>query len=289
MMNNSIENLRSKRVLITGGSGFMGKFLFQRMKPLCRELRIYEKDVRYAANYRKRFDIVCHLAALNKSGDKKGEIREMFDVNVNGTLSVMSYCRRNDAKCVLASSAAVYEPSLSNRTIGEKSPLKPVSAYGISKVLSERVCKAYSEDFELRVIALRMFNVYGPGQKEPFLFPYLLNRINKRKAIELKTPMVVRDFIHISDVINAFILACAHKRRGFMALNIGTGRGTSVYEAVRKIVSLVQTKIFFDNSSAVSRGVDYVIADAGSAMKVLNWHPTIDLENGLKLFMGSER
>lgn len=282
MTNDLIGNLRNKRVLLTGGSGFIGRFLFSRIRPLCRDLRLYEKDVRDAASYKKRYDIVCHLAALNKPEDKKDEIREMFDVNVNGTLSIMRYCRRNDVMCVLASSSAVYEPSLSDRAIGEKSPLKPVSAYGISKVLAEQVCEAYSEDFGVRVMALRIFNVYGPGQKEPFLFPYLVSRIRKRKAVGLKTPMVVRDFIHISDVADAFLLACAHTWRGFVALNIGTGRGISVHEAARKIASLMKTKILFDKTLVISRCADYVIADTDSIKKFLNWRPSIDFENGLR-------
>ena len=289
MKNNPLNTLKDKRVLITGGTGFIGSSLAPKIKSLCREAHIYEEDIRKIAGFKKRYDVVCHLAALNKPEDKKGEIVEMFDVNVGGTLAVMRYCHKNSARCIFASSSAVYKPSASGTAIEEGALLRPIGLYGASKVLAEDVCRAYSEDFGISVMALRIFNIYGPGQKEPFLIPYLINRMKNGEKIKLNTPKAVRDFVYVSDAVSAFISALVHTWQGFKALNVGTGHGTSIYDAAQKTARMMSFRPDLDGAATNSHKTDYVVSSVRNICDVLGWKPVVTLEKGLKILCKTDQ
>ncbi|MDD4910366.1 MAG: NAD-dependent epimerase/dehydratase family protein [Candidatus Omnitrophica bacterium] len=278
--NRLIRQLQDRSILITGGGGFLGGYLFRRLRQMCRRVSLYNGDVRDIGNFRERYDLVCHLAAVNKTV-LSGGIGELFEINTNGTLSVMRYCLRNGARCLFASSSAVYKPARQKEWLSEHSPIIPQSLYGVSKMLAEDICEYHAKNFGLGVIAFRIFNMYGPGQKAPFLIPYVLRQLSRRQPVVLKSPMAVRDFVYISDVVNAFVLSCALKFKGFLALNIGSGKGLSVYGLAKRLALLKGVKYKIDRVNNSDHKRSYIIADLKNTRKTLGWSPEIALDNGL--------
>jgi len=230
---------------------------------------------------KERFDTVIHLAGFTKVDNLITET-ELFDSNVTGTSAVMHYCRKRGAACVLASSSAVYKPVLSNRRLSEGAALSPSGAYGISKMLAEHICRYFSENEGVPVISLRIFNMYGPGQKSPFLIPYMKDIFARGDKLAVNTPFAVRDYVYVSDVVNALISACARVRRGFAALNVGTGDGHSVEDVARIFARIIGVKPRFVHGKNPPEK-DFVVADNTRIRKELGWVSRVNLERGLFL------
>jgi UDP-glucose 4-epimerase len=255
----------------------------------CVHARPYRGDIRKIDALRDRYDVVCHLAALNKARTKK-ETDSLFDVNVNGTDAVMRYCRRKKARCVFASSSAVYEPTADEKLLHENSSaVGPVSVYGISKVAAEGVCRYYAENFGVSATALRIFNMYGPGQKAPFLVPDIVGQLAGGKPLVLRTPKAIRDFVYVEDVAGAFLLACGLDRNGFLALNVGTGKGMSVYNVAGIIAGKMKKNHALKRLGRNAPKTDYVLADIRRTRRTLGWRPEIDIEEGLDRVIGGSR
>lgn len=276
--------LKNKKILVTGGKGFLGSHLVSKLRQVCNVAHIYQKDIRKINTFTKHYDIVCHLAGLNKI-DSDVSMDLLFDVNVNGTMAVMQYCYKTGARCILASSSAVYSHTFTNRLLHENLPLKPETPYGTSKMLAENICRYHAENFGVSTMAMRIFNMYGAGQKPPFLIPYIIYQLSRNKPVELKTPMAVRDFVSVLDVARAFILACAYKGNGFIALNTGTGYGLSVYELAEKIAVHLQVKLQIDKEKFKGLKKDFVIADLKNILKAINWQPEIAIDKGIALLL----
>lgn len=281
-MSFSSKKLQNKRALITGSDGFLGKPLSYQLKMLCKEVHLYNNDIREIAGFRKGYDIVFHLAALNKLpvGADSGL---MLDVNTAGTLAVMQYCRRSGAQCIFASSSAVYEPLKKKHLLSEDSALNPLSTYGISKMLAEDICGHYVQKYRLSAIALRIFNMYGPGQGTAFLVPYIIRQLLKKGPVSLEAPQAVRDFIYVDDVVAAFIVSGSFKYGGFLALNVGTGIGVSVYDIAKKISSFLGGKERIKARKKKDGLRNYVVADTRAISDILNWKPRVSIAQGLKL------
>lgn len=271
---------RRQSVLVTGGSGFIGTRLVPELIKVFKHVVLYDKDVRSIDRYEKKFDVVCHLAGICKVRDES-MIGEMFDVNCFGTLAVLDYCRRTGAACVLASSAAVYAPIALRRKLKEDAATEPVLAYGASKLLAEKICRHESRIFSIDLTILRVFNVYGEGQREPYIIPYVVNSLKSGKSIVLNRPDVVRDFIHVSDVARAFVSACSERRPGFRVYNVGTGKGERIRDVAAMASKLFGSKFNVAECRLAVGGVDAVIADVGRIYRDLGWRPSVKLEEGL--------
>jgi len=280
-------SLQNKKVLITGGNGFLGTGITCEMKNKAKVVYSYPGDVREIEDLSEKFDLVLHLAAIVKSSSDK-DASVLNDVNVNGTLSVMKYCKKVGAKCVFASSAAVYKPISGAELIKEeKTSLEPVSEYGKSKKLAEDICGDYSEKYGVNIIILRIFNVYGPGQREPYLIPYLINTISKNQPPVLKTPDAVRDFVYIKDVVDAFMSASDSVSKKLCALNIGIGVGISVKELALKISAMLGKKMDHTDAGNNAMKPYRAVADIGLAKEVLDWSPSTSLDSGLEMLTSS--
>ena len=280
-MAKKINKSNVKKILMTGGTGFIGKCLERELKKTYHTVSVYEGDISGINLFDDRYDVVCHLAAITNMDSAAGADL-LFDTNVSGTKKVMEYCYKTGASCVLASSSAVYMPSVSYKKLNENSSIGPVNLYGISKVLSEDICKFYAKAFRVSIVSLRIFNVYGDGQEQPFIIPYIASQILNKMPVELKNPMAVRDFIYISDVVRAFILSCSFKYPGFTAFNIGTGRGVGIYKMAEKITDIMKPGNEIVRSKNRSFVRDYVVADINKAKKILNWKPKVSIEEGLR-------
>ena len=285
--------LNGKRILVTGSSGFVGKNLVEELKRQDADVltltdhdgrRIDIRDQqRVEAIINKirniDIDIVYHLAAITSVPFSFENPGETYDVNVLGTLNILELCRSCNAdKIVFASSYVYGQPQY--LPIDEKHPLQPTNPYARSKILGEELCRAYNTDFGVKCIILRPFNIYGVGQSKNFLIPSIIAQLRYGK-IELKDPEPKRDFIYISDVIDAYIKA-GEFNGDFDVFNIGYGKSYSVKEIVDKIIYLYgkDVKVKYSGERRKNEIMD-TIADIKKAKEKLDWKPSVEIDNGL--------
>ena len=283
--------LGGKKILVTGSSGFVGKGLVEELKRQDAEvLTLTEHDgrridirdqqrVMRIINEIRNVDIVYHLAAITSVPFSFENPRETYDVNVLGTLNILELCRSCNAdKIVFASSYVYGQPQY--LPIDEEHPLQPTNPYARSKILGEELCRAYNTDFGVKCIILRPFNIYGVGQSKNFLIPLIIAQLRYGK-IELKDPEPKRDFIYISDVIDAYIKAGDFKGN-FEIFNIGYGKSYSVKEIVDKIIYLYgkDVKVKYSGERRKNEIMD-TIADVKKAKEKVGWKPRVEIDNGL--------
>ena len=284
--------LNGKRVLVTGSSGFVGRNLVEELKRhnvevvTLTDLKAKRVDIRDWKKIKeiRNIDIVYHLAAITSVPASFENPRETYEVNVLGTLNILELCRLcNVWKIVFASSYVYGQPQY--MPIDENHPLQPTNPYARSKVLGEELCRAYNTDFGLKCIILRPFNIYGVGQNKNFLIPSIIAQLRYGK-IELKDPEPKRDFIYISDVIEAYIKAGEFKGN-FEVFNIGYGKSYSVNEITEKIVQLYgkDVKINYKNERRKNEIMD-TVADIRKAKEKLGWEPSVNIDTGLKSMLG---
>lgn len=291
--------LNEKRILVTGSSGFVGKDLVEELKRQDADVltltdhdghRIDIRDSKRVTgiiNEIRNIDIVYHLAAITSVPFSFENPRETYEVNVLGTLNILELCRSCNAdKIVFASSYVYGQPQYI--PIEEEHPLQPTNPYARSKILGEELCRAYNTDFGVKCIILRPFNIYGVGQGKKFLIPSIIAQLRYGK-IELKDPEPKRDFIYISDVIDAYIKA-GEFNGCFDVFNIGYGKSYSVKEIVDKIIRLYgkDVKVKYSGERRKNEIMD-TVADAKKAKDKLGWKPSVDIDKGfgniLKVFV----
>jgi len=288
--------LEGKRILVTGASGFIGSHLADELRRRGADVLTLDtrdeipidvrdwREVRDFANRSGKLEVVYHLAALMFVPYSFENPREIYEVNVLGTLNILELCRLYNVEKIVFSSSYTYgDPQ--HMPINEKHPVNPTSPYARSKVLAEALCKAYYEDYSLSCTILRSFNIYGEGQNDRFLIPSILKQMPSGK-IELMDPEPKRDFLYVSDAVKAYIRAGEYSKSGFDIFNIGYGLSYSVDEIVSKVMKCWGKKV--DVIYQVLRRRDEimdVVADVRKAREQLDWEPEIDLDEGLSRYM----
>ena len=279
--------LKKKNVLVTGSSGFVGRHLVKKLKEMGASVTSFDiangRDVTKWTDIRnvKNTDIVFHLAAVTFVPLSQKDPRRIYEANVIGTLNALEICRLKGSKMIFASSYVYGIPEYI--PIDEKHPVKPVNPYARSKVLGEILCRNYHEDFGVRCTILRPFNIYGKGQREFFLIPEIIKQLHTKTQLTLKDLTPRRDLVHVNDVINAYIKAAIYDKQSFNIFNIGYGKSYSVLEIAEKLMKLSGRRIQIKSLGEKRRGeVADTIADIRKAKNLLNWLPTVDIDEGLE-------
>ncbi len=194
------------------------------------------EDVRAAC---RDVDVVFHLAAATKVAESVRDPRLYHDVNVTGTLNVITSATKSGARrLVFASSAAVYGTPGEVPT-PETAPRVPLSPYGASKVAGELFCQTITAHNPTESVLLRFFNVYGPRQLAEGEAGVVCSFLHRALAGE---PLVIfgdghqtRDFIYVDDVVEAMIRSATYQIRDSLPFNIGTGHPVSILELAKEV------------------------------------------------------
>ena len=246
------------------------------------QINEWEEDVRSIARCDLDAQVVIHLAGIIRDEKFKEDPTEGYAVNVVGTLAVLNYCQISGARCVLASTSAVYRPPQDLSPLREEAATDPSTPYGMSKLLAEELCRRHAEDLGVPTIALRLFNVFGPGQPSSFLVAYMVECLMLDRPIVLRTPNAVRDFVYIEDALDAFAKAAGFTLDGFNVFNIGSGKATRVIDVVRTAEKVYGKTPAIDTSNAPSGESSAIVADISKAKEVLDWAPHWQLKRGLE-------
>lgn len=278
------------KVLVTGGAGFIGSNLVdalidsgyevdiidnfctgkrENLNPMakCYETDIQDKKI---WGHLDRYDVVFHTAALARIQPSIKEPLPAHDSNINGTLNVLEYCRKQDAKLVFSSSSSIF---LGDKLpTDENSAIKPKNPYALQKYVCEQYINLYTELYGLKAAILRYFNVYGERQLTEGAYCTVLGIFLKQKS-EGK-PLTItndgeqrRDFTYIGDIVRANILAMDWTG----TFNIGSGHNYSINE-IADIVG--GEKIYIGTRQGEARAT---LADNSKAINN-GWKPTVSIK-----------
>ena len=276
------------RILVTGGSGFIGRRLCDALRGQGHEVwapRHQELHDRLQAA--PKLDKIYHLAARTFVPDSWKEPAEFYRANVLGTLDLLEFCRGAATPLVYVSGycygVAERQPIL------ETAPLRPNNPYAFTKVAAEAACRFYAETFGIPVTIARPFNVYGPGQRPQFLIPHLI-----AQALDASEPEIViddprprRDFVHVDDVIAALCTVPITPQAN--VYNVGSGRSHSVGEVAQLVRQATGTgKPIVACAAGRPQEIANTVADI-SAIRRLGWEPRITLEQGLQALVAQAR
>ena len=314
-----MSSLEDVKVFFTGGAGFIGSHVVEELLKSEAQVMVFDnfstgrkENLQHLLQHKKLevlkgnvlnegelldsmkgFDMVFHFAAELEIN--RGIEDPTLDLKTNalGTLNVLDAMRRNELDClVYASSAGVYGQA-QYLPQDENHPLNPQWPYGISKLAGEKYCMAYYGLYGLRAVSLRYSIVYGPRE----WYRRVLTRFIKR-VLEGKPPIIfgdgqqTRDFIYVKDAANATVSAATTKSAVGQVFNVGSGVGTSINELAETVVRLSGRKIkpVYENPKAGEMGrklgelVDLTL-DISKATKLLDYEPSVDLEEGVRKIM----
>lgn len=297
--------MKYKNVLVTGGAGFIGSHLTERLLKLgCKVVVIddlsegtwnnlpkHSRLTTYKMSIlddvvpvMKKIDVVFHLAALPRLQRSIDEPLATHNANVNGTLNLLLAAQKcNVKRFVFSSSSSVY----GNRN---KMPFKesmtpyPLVPYSLHKVVGEEYCRLFAEIWGLGTISLRYFNVYGPRMNDTSGYANLIPKVMKSLR-EGKNPIINgdgkqrRDFTYVSDVVEANILAAESDIRGEV-FNIGYGKGLTVNYVV-KTLSKLMGKPYDPIYGQPVIEPRHTLASNAKAKRMLGWSPKVDFADGL--------
>lgn len=289
-----------KNILITGGLGFIGSHLLEKLNDLNYLTTVIDnfaansnyqppKQVKFFCQdisdpkvidlvVKLKPQVIIHLAADNRVTSTQAEALKS---NVIGTFNLLEAGKKAGIKqFIFSSSAAVYGDPAS-LPINETHPTRPISAYGLSKLTGELYCHQYRSDFKTSVF--RFSNVYGPRQSsgsEGGIVSILIDRLLKgKKPIIYGNGQQTRDFIFVGDIVEAMILALSQPQS--FTLNLGSNRSTKIITLLKTISRLMKVKPEFIKKPFRPMEIKHSLFDYSKAQKTLSWQPKTKLTAGL--------
>jgi UDP-glucose 4-epimerase len=305
------------KVLVTGGAGFIGSHLVDRLVNCGYLVRVLdnlstgrldnirghlssgrvefvEGDVRDASIVEhcvEDIGLVFHLAAITSVPFSVENPGITFDVNVRGTMNLLRFCSKVGVrKFVFVSSCAVYgEPIF--LPVTEEHPTDPISPYAESKLAAEKFCLGFHERRLLPAVILRLFNVYGLRQGASEYCGVITRFIDRSNR---KLPLVVygdggqsRDFVNVHDVVEAIVRSIISRNAEGEVFNVGYGEPTSINELANVVLEATKSGLEVAYESARGGDIKHSYANISKASRLLGYKPEVDLGDGLrKLLVG---
>jgi UDP-glucose 4-epimerase len=299
-----------KKVVVTGGAGFIGSHLAEELAQRGYHVAVIDDlstgkfanieglikskqaefirgtitDQDFLLEVLKDTEYVFHEAALPSVPRSIANPQASHEANATGTLNVLTAATKNRVKKVVyASSSSVYgeTPTLPKRE--DMAPI-PLSPYAVSKLAAEYYCRAFEKSFGLKSVSLRYFNVYGPKQSEDSQYAAVIPTFIKNIAMG-KAPVIygdgeqTRDFTYIKDVIRANILAAESDATG--VYNISAGKAVTINEVARLLLKLAGSDLKPIYQAARAGDIKHSLADISKAA-TFGYEPQYTFEDGLK-------
>lgn len=282
----SVRGFRGLRVLVTGHRGFIGSRLYDELELAGADLLgvdridgwdLRDRDVLVEI---ERFApaLVFHLAAEHVVPWCREHPTETLDANVVGLARLLGVLGHLCGRFVFASSAAVYGYGC---PVAELTKLSPVDVYGQSKWLGEELLRVWSFDRMSDVVNARLFNVVGPGDRNPHVVPALVARYLSGGGIRHGNLEPLRDYVHVDDVVRA-LLMLGELNAPTGTFNVGTGIGVSVGTLLRLIQEVGGHPLEPDRDPGLMRLEDGDLVADVSKLRGLGWEPQKTLADAIR-------
>jgi UDP-glucose 4-epimerase len=309
---NGVSTAAGRRVLVTGGSGFIGRRLVRTLLDEGADVTVADKqafpgvgtysDAAHAGEahgsevrtvrgdlcdpsvvaeaVRPGTDVIIHLAAVTRVLRSVEDPAGTYRVNVDATASLLEQARIRGVRTFLFASTNAVTGDVGRAVINEQAPLRPLTPYGATKAAAEMLISAYAACYGMTGCSLRFSNVYGPGmqQKDSFV-PRLMRAARDGTGVQVYGDGTqVRDLVHVDDVVAGLLAAW---RAGFSGpLILGAGESVSVNDMVDAARGVTGSEIPVQNVPAKPGEMPAVIVDI-SAARALGYEPMHDLKSGL--------
>jgi UDP-glucuronate 4-epimerase len=310
-----------KNILITGGAGFIGSHLIDRLLAeggwqittvddfndfydpgIKREnlhtassnpnFRLVEADIRNQSSLEQAlgpgaFDCIVHLAARAGVRPSLNEPRLYVETNINGTLNLLELARAHGVKqFVFGSSSSVYGLN-AKVPFSEADPIfNPISPYAATKAAGELLCHSYAHLYDMRFVCLRFFTVYGARQRPDLAIHKFARLISEGRPIPVFGDGTTRrDYTYIDDIISGVRAAMDYDQSNYEVINLGESRTVEL----RELISLLENAL--DRRAAVNRqplqpgDVTQTFADISKARRLLGYQPQTQIEEGIEKFV----
>ena len=310
-----------KKFLVTGGAGFIGSHLVDRLlssgaeqitvvddfnnfyDPEIKRANISEHvtDPRYklaAVDIRDRaaleeifnqnnFDGLVHLAARAGVRPSLSEPQLYTETNINGTVNLLELARKHNIKqFVFGSSSSVYGIN-AKVPFSEDDPIRqPISPYAATKAAGELLCHTYSHLYGLRCVCLRFFTVYGPRQRPDLAIHKFAKLISAGKPIPVFGDGTTRrDYTYVADIIDGVVAAIHYDKSDFEVFNLGESRTVQLRELISLLENELDTHATIDRQPSQPGDVPQTFADITKARALLGYNPQTQIEAGLHRFV----
>lgn len=300
-----------KKLIITGGLGFIGQKLIQEIsknyeifiidkfknKPnkIPKNIKVINCDLtnlkKLSKVKLKKIDCIIHLAGQS-SGPRSYLIPELdLKLNLTSTVNIMNFANKNKIKKIVFTSTFTVYGDSKNEQLSELEKCDPKSFYAISKYASEKYVIKLGEKYKIKWNILRLFNVYGPGQdlsrKDQGLVSIFLDLIRNNNKINVNGSLKrFRDLVYIDDVIQSLVLVIKDTRNPNQIYNVGSGTKTSIKNLISYLAEIFKKKNLLKINISGSTPGDMLgcYANISKIKKDLGYKPRVKLNKGIKLF-----
>ena len=306
------------RILVTGGAGFIGSHLVERLlrdghnvnilddfndyydagikraniSSVAKDVRVHEVDLRDANKVatlfrHEKFDTVFHLAARAGVRPSIQQPQLYYDTNVTGTLHLLEGAQTNGtARFIFASSSSVYGAAKKVPFSEDEHLTQTLSPYAATKIAGEFLCSTYSHLYKLPVVALRYFTVYGARQRPDLAIHQFTRRIHAGEPIDqFGDGTTRRDYTYIDDIIQGTIAALTYDGPSFDVFNLGESETIQLRDLIAGIEKALGKKAKFNRLPEQPGDMPLTCADISKARKLLGYSPKTKLKDGLPRFV----
>ncbi|PYJ26175.1 MAG: epimerase [Verrucomicrobia bacterium] len=306
------------RILVTGGAGFIGSHLVENLlaaghevailddfndfydpqikraniADFAKDVAVYRADLRDNASVRNvfrrdKYAIIAHLAARAGVRPSIQHPQLYYDTNVTGTLHLLEAARVTGVeRFIFASSSSVYGASKAIPFSEDQHLTQTLSPYGATKIAGEFLCSTYSHLYQLRVVALRYFTVYGPRQRPDLAIHQFTRRIYAGQPIDqFGDGTTRRDYTYIDDIIQGTMAALDYEGPLFDIFNLGESETIPLKDLISAIENALEKKAKINRLPEQSGDMPLTCADISKARKLLGYNPTTRFSDGLPRFI----
>ncbi len=300
------------KILVTGGLGFVGSHIVDRLLSEGHEVDIIDNmsssvvskeffepikpfigdvsDMRFIDSVfsKRKYDCIFHFAANASVPNSINNEDINFSSNVTGTYNILKRAALASSAIILASTSAVYGEQYGEK-VGEMTSARPISPYGVSKLIGEELCLAYGRIYGNKVIAFRYFNIYGPRQNRYVGYDFIRKISENRGEVKmLGTGLEIRDFINIKDVVSVSVMPLNNEHMWNEIYNIGSGVGTKIKDLLRVMLEeLHETREVTFSGKSWRGDISGLYADIDK-IRSMGFEPSVNLHSGIKEFIQSE-
>ncbi len=303
------RGLKGRRVMVTGGAGFIGSALVRELLASGAHVVVYDNflygdttnlagvegkvsivtgDVLSSMVYQTikefRVDSIFHLAAEPYIPHSYENPEKFFDVNVKGTMNVLMASKVLGVGRVVCFSTSEVYGNAQYTPMDEDHPTLPLSTYAVSKLAADRMCHVFAYEHRIPVIIVRPFNAYGPRETQPYVIPEIISQVAKSNKIRLGNINARRDFTYVHDIAKGAIAVMTSDIPYGDVVNLGSSRSHSIKEIALRIARIMgsgKLKIVVDKKRLRPKDVELLRCDYTKAARSTGWRPTTGLTEGL--------